>query len=282
MDVRPALSSSDQLPMYAVSEELAPRIAEHGIAANLRELEEQGYTVISVDQELTDRLRAAILRATEHAKGPNSTFERASGMPLGVDPSISEACEHPAVLAIAEFICGKSCLLSAVLATVREAGSAIQLHADQAWLPSPFPEHNAFMTACWITDDFTLENGATCFVPGTHKLKRAPTPADSEARFADAVPIEAPAGSVAIWDGSVWHGNVPRTAPGERVVLHVSYGRLGYQRFHDFSYVGDEFREAASPTMRALLGENLGFETNSPHEHFNTEKYAKMSADIGR
>ncbi len=138
------------------------------------------------------------------------------------------------------------------------------------------------MTACWITDDFTEENGATCFVPGTHTLRRSPSPDEAAERFADAVPIEAPAGSIAIWDGMVWHGNTPRTAPGERAVLHVSYRRLAYNSFHDFSYVSDEFRKAASPEMRRLLGENHGFGSNSMYEHFDAQRYAPVSADVHR
>jgi hypothetical protein len=123
--------------MHAVSDELAPRIAALGLEDNLAELREQGYTVIAADRAMTDRLREAILRATEHAPGPNSSFDRACGMPLGLDPVFSEACEHPAVLAIAEYLCGRGCLLSAVLATARSAGSAIGLHSDQSWLPHP-------------------------------------------------------------------------------------------------------------------------------------------------
>ena len=34
-----------------------------------------------------------------------------------------EACTHPAALALAEYICGRGCTLSSVLATVRTAGS---------------------------------------------------------------------------------------------------------------------------------------------------------------
>lgn len=278
----PALKPFEQLPIYAVSEELAPRIEALGLERNLKDLRENGFTVVPVGRELTDRLRPAILQATDATPAPNSTFDKACGTPLGIAPVVSEACEHPAILAIAEYLCGRGFLLSAVLATVRSAGSAIPLHADQSWLPSPFPEHFAFMTACWITDDFTRENGATCVVPGSHRLRRPPTPQETSECLADAVPIEAPAGSVAIWDGAVWHGNFPRTTAGERAVLHVSYGRLGYQSFHDFSYVDDEFREAASPEMRAMLGANLGFRTNSQYQHFDAVRLGRMSADVKR
>lgn len=282
MNVQSALDPSQQLPMYAVSDELAPRVAQLGLESNLAELQEQGFTVVRAERDLTDRLREAILSATRDAPGPNATFERVCCQPLGLDPVFTDICVHPVVLAFAEYLCGRGFLLSSSLVTVRKAGSAIALHSDESWLPSPFPEHNPFMTACWITDDFNRENGATCFVPGSHRLRRPPTEEEATSCLADAVPIEAPAGSIAIWDGAVWHGNVPRTAAGERAVAHISYGRLGYQTFHDFSYVGQSFRDTAPPQMRALLGENLGFRTNTMYEHFDVAKFGPMSADVRR
>ena len=91
-----ALAPWEQLPMYAVSDELAPTIAELGLEQNLDELRENGYTIISVDRALTDRLRAAVLRSVEEAPGPNASFDRACATPLGEDPVFEEACVHPA------------------------------------------------------------------------------------------------------------------------------------------------------------------------------------------
>ena len=85
-----------------------------------------------------------------------------------------------------------------------------------------------------------------------------------------------------LWDGAVWHGNYPRTEPGERVVLHVTYTRLAYRPVHDFSYLSDDFRASASPQMRALLGENLGFGANSRYVHIDGERYVKMMMDVRR
>ena len=40
---------------------------------------------------------------------------------------------------------------------------------------APFPEHNQIVTGCFVlSEDYTLENGATCLVPGSHKLRRHP------------------------------------------------------------------------------------------------------------
>ena len=270
------LAAWEQLPMYAVSDELAPRIEELGLQRNLDDLRENGYTIIQVDRELTDRIRAATLRTVEGDVAPNASFDRVCATPLGEDPVFSEACTHPAVLALAEYICGRACILSSVLATVRIAGSALGVHCDQGQVPSPFPEHLVLLTACWVTDEFTEANGAMKMIPGSQKHRRPPTPAESAAADG-AIALEAPPGSVILWDGAVWHGNYPRTTPGERVVLHVTYGRLAYQPVHSFSYLSDEFRAGASPEMRTLLGDDLGFGTNSRHVHIDDDRFIRMS-----
>jgi hypothetical protein len=276
-----ALAVWEQLPMYAVSEELAPTIAELGLEQNLVDLREEGYTIITVDRALSDPLRAAILRSVEDAPGPNASFDRACATPLGEDPVFDEACVHPAVLALAEYICGRGCTLSSVLATVRVAGSSLGLHCDQGHMPAPFPEHMMNMTACWVTDEFTKANGAFMIIPGTQKRRRNPTPEESAA-LDGAIPVECPPGSVVVWDGAVWHGNYPRTEPGERVVFHATYTRLAYRPVHDFSYVSDEYRATASEELRGLLGENLGFETNSRFQHIDQDRYLRMVFDARR
>lgn len=274
------LAPWDQLPMYAVSDELAPTIAELGLERNLEELRETGYTIIQVGTELTDRIRTATLKAVD-GSGPNSSFDLACATPLGEDPVFEEASVHPAALALAEYICGRGCVLSSVLATVRTAGSSLGLHCDQSHVPSPFPEHLVNLTACWVTDEFTKANGAFMIIPGTQRNRRNPTPEEGQA-LEGAIPIECPPGSVVLWDGAVWHGNYPRTEPGQRVVLHVTYTRLAYRTVHDFSYLSDEFRANASPEMRALLGENLGFGANSRHVHIDADRYIRMALDVRR
>ena len=192
-----------------------------------------------------------------------------------------EACVHPAALALAEYICGRGCTLSSVLATVRIAGSALGLHCDQGHLPAPFPEHMGILTACWVTDEFTKANGAFMIIPGTQKQRRNPTPEESQA-LEGAIPVECPPGSVVVWDGAVWHGNYPRTEPGQRAVLHVTYTRLAYRPVHDFSYVSDDYRASASDELRGLLGENLGFETNSRFQHIDANRYGRMVMNARR
>ena len=51
-----------------------------------------------------------------------------------------------------------------------------------------------------MIDDFTVENGATCFLPGSQGVE-APLPSF------DLVPACGPAGSAIVFNGSVWHGH---------------------------------------------------------------------------
>ena len=53
----------DTLPPWAISDELAPVIAELGMENNCREIAEQGWTVVenAATPEFNDRLRAKII-----------------------------------------------------------------------------------------------------------------------------------------------------------------------------------------------------------------------------
>ena len=129
----------------------------------------------------------------------------------------------------------------------------IGLHADSNWLPAPFPAHNMLLTACWATDGYTKEGGSTLVIPGSQTLRRHPNPEETKA-LAGAIAIECPPGSVAMWDGSIWHSNWPRRAEGERVVCHITYSRLMMRTVEDYSAHADDLIEAHGPKMAQLLG----------------------------
>ena len=97
------------------------------------------------------------------------------------------------------------------------------------------------MTTCFaLSDDCTLENGATCLVPGSHKLRRHPNALEM-ANCADLVePVVAPRGSIVVWDGGVWHTAGVRRNPGSRVVMHLTYSRIAMAPLEDYSVVPDE------------------------------------------
>jgi ectoine hydroxylase-related dioxygenase (phytanoyl-CoA dioxygenase family) len=254
--------------MYAVSAELAPRIEALGLEENLREMECLGYTVVkhAAPPEFIDRLRVAVRRCAMEDKGSYFGIAEAGAscdMLLDRDPVFAEAVLNPKLLAMVEFMCGRGAVLSQLSGSVRMQGAPpLTLHADQDWMPAPFPEHNAMMTGCWACEDLDVQSGCTKVIPGTHRFRRHPSPDEISAE-AGAIPIIAPKGSIAFWSGSVWHANYGRGLPGERIMLHSTFSRLAYRPLEDYSHLGREFLGRHGSAMAVLLGRNLWYGTRA-------------------
>lgn len=245
---------------YAVPEDLAPRIDALDLRDNIRDLVDTGFTIIQdpLAHALTDRVREAILRLSV-ATDEGPLKGRNAGLLLGRDPVFAEAVVVPKLLALVEYLVGRGALLSQLIGSVRREGpGSLALHADNSWFPEPFPPWEIMCTACWVTDEFTQAGGSTMIIPGTNKLKRHP-PRDIRKTLENAVPIIAPKGSLALWDGSVWHGNYPREISGERVVLHMTYTRIGMETVEDYRHLDDAWLADQPPAMADLLGRRLFF-----------------------
>ena len=242
------------VPPHEITPELRPVVEELGLVENCRQLAEEGWTIVedAADPAFVARLRKTILETADLDDAGNGNVYSA----LARDPAYAEAVLNPKVMALAEFSVGRGFLLGSLIATVRANGSpALPVHCDQDMFPAPLPEHNMMLTACWACDDFTKEGGATLVVPGTRPLLRHPTDEESAAAVERAIAMECPAGSVALWDGRVWHGNWPRNIDGQRAVLHASYYRVLLRQGDNYSDVADELIARYGTPMSQLLGE---------------------------
>jgi ectoine hydroxylase-related dioxygenase (phytanoyl-CoA dioxygenase family) len=166
------------------------------------------------------------------------------------------AVQQPEVMSIMERILGGDFILSGFSSnTTGPGGEPMLLHSDSGYVPPPHPEAPLSANAIWILDDFTLENGGTEYVPGSHRMRCNPDPR----RRYTCVPLVAPAGSLAILHGYTWHrtgANVTRS--GQRCALFAYYVRpfLRVQENHLVS-VREEVWHRASPVLRRLLGGEL-------------------------
>ena len=246
-DLNTPLRYSDTLPPDQISDELEPIIEELGLRENCRQLAMQGWTVIDkpTSEAFNTEFRNKIKELCPQGGG---------NMLLAKDPLFAEVVMNPYLMALAEYSVGRGFLISQVAASIRgEGAQSIGLHADNNWLPAPFPDHNMLMTACWATDGYTKAGGSTLVIPGSNVLHRHPTDAEVEG-LAGAIPIECSPGSIVIWDGNLWHSNYPRTAAGERVVCHITYARLMMRPVEDYSAHADQLIDAHGEKMSYLLG----------------------------
>lgn len=130
---------------------------------------------------------------------------------------------NPLLLAAADAILSPSCAdytLNVAQLMVREGGAQRQwLHRDQnvwSFLPHGYP--NVELSSVVALTDFSIENGATAVVPGSHRWEPDRQPEEHEVTYA-----EMPAGAAVIYLGSTIHaGGTNRTTLG-RPGIHLSY-----------------------------------------------------------
>jgi ectoine hydroxylase-related dioxygenase (phytanoyl-CoA dioxygenase family) len=272
--------SQRTLGPYEVSEELTTSIDELDLWTNVNELRDQGYTVVKnvCEPELMDDLREVIHTFSEQTEGPTKGYT--ASMLLGRHPVVDRVATLPKILALTEVSVGKGMRAGQFIGSIKREGMpALGLHADQNWMPAPFPEHNLLLTFCIPCEGMTAEGGATTIVPGSQSLRRHPTSEELENPVT--IPIEVEKGSVAVWDGSVWHASGARTIPGTRTVLHATYQRLYTQPIDDYGYLleDEEYVANASPEILSLLGQDLFYGTATPTSGgTNMDKFMKSAS----
>ena len=188
----------------------------HDTTSDLSRLDEQGYVVIerAVATDVLDQVRAELAPwlGEERHLGRND-FEgfrtnRVYGL-LAKVPSEAALVLHPRVLAILDALLLPNYLLSANLAINLLPGeTAQQLHVDDGFYQIARPRRAVSISTIWAIDDFTVDNGATEVIPGSHRWgEDLPAAADGLL-----VPVEMPAGSVVVFTGTLWHrGGANRT-----------------------------------------------------------------------
>ena len=140
-----------------------------------------------------------------------------------VDRIFRDLALNPASLALQNFMMGGQTRLSSVNCFVKWQGDfgygpGLGLHADQGRTPTPWGPVAHTANSTWCLTEYTLAGGALAYVPGSH---REGMPAPPPERVQDALPAEAPKGSVIVWHGATWHGAFPRKQPGMRLGLAV-------------------------------------------------------------
>ncbi|MFV0307102.1 MAG: phytanoyl-CoA dioxygenase family protein [Desertimonas sp.] len=168
-------------------------------------------------------------------------------------PVFADLAEHPVALRLLRSVLGWPMLLGNLSANITgPGGGEMVLHADQIFVPTPWPDEPQGANAAWCVDDFTADNGATCFVPGSHLLHRPPSPEERP----EAVPMEAPAGSVVVFESRLWHRTGHnRTADRRRAGIFGWYTRPIYRQQENWYLSLDpSVRQFASDDLLVLLG----------------------------
>lgn len=131
---------------------------------------------------------------------------------------------YPPLLAACCSILGGPFKLSGTRTRTLEPGAPVEaLHVDVKAGADGWPIVGFIM----MVDEFDIENGATRFVPGSHLQLRDPSEAVSNLRDAHESEVLAcgPAGSIIIFNGSVWHSHTANRSPRRRRSLQGHFVR---------------------------------------------------------
>lgn len=130
---------------------------------------------------------------------------------FNLDPIFADLILRPVATRFVDAVLGPdNWIISNFSANITGPGSgAMGLHADQGYAVPPWPPTPLALNVGWVLDDYTPEVGATRYVPGSHLLGHGPEPG----RTYDTVSIDAPAGSLAVMDGRLWHQTGVNTSP---------------------------------------------------------------------
>jgi ectoine hydroxylase-related dioxygenase (phytanoyl-CoA dioxygenase family) len=215
--------------------------------------------------EALERTREALYRAAEsdRARGREAKFaldyahddtnQRVWNV-LSRDPLFEDMAFHAAAVDFVRGVLGWPALLGNISANITgPGGGEMVLHADQIFVPEPWPSQPQGLNVAWCLDDFTEANGATRFAPGSHALNRAPRPDEGEVAT---VAIEAPAGSMVVFESRVWHKTGRNATKDERRAgVFAWYTRPIYRTQENwFLSLKPEVRQFATEEMLVLLG----------------------------
>lgn len=228
--------------------------------AHLREIDEQGYTIVhdAIEPDLVDALYDDLLRIErEHDIRPASNdFEGTRTVRiynLLVHGELYERIPvHPNVLPIVERVLDPGCLVSSLSSISIGPGETSQpIHADDQLIPLAKPHVPTVCNTMWALTDFTEENGATRVVPGSHLADDNPV---YGAEY-ETIPAEMPRGSVLVWHGSLWHGGGANLTDERRVGIAMNYC-AGFIRQQENQQLGipRELVARFSPRLRRLVG----------------------------
>ena len=231
------------------------------------QLDEQGYPIFKslLDREQVEALLARLeeLWAAEGEMAGEENYIEPGVRRLANLASkgslFRELYAHPQVLEVVEAVMGSDMRASMVNArdVPPHTGVRMSFHMDSDKGRHRDDKGYIAATAIWMLDPFTVENGATAFVPGSHLLGKSPKQvlADLNASHPDEIIVEGQAGDVLVFNGHCWHAGRPNITGDHRRALLVHYLRADVPRPENRrQHLDPESAASLSTRERELLG----------------------------
>jgi ectoine hydroxylase-related dioxygenase (phytanoyl-CoA dioxygenase family) len=240
---------------------------EHWLPAALESVRCLGYAIVDgvLDADMLARTREAMYHCQRAIVRDIGDERLGRAGELGVlrlmmkyEPLFFEYLALPEVLAVVDETVSKTAILHLqngfVLPTSATVGNGrgrfqSSYHQD---FPRVLGGYLASINMLFAIDEFTQTNGATWAIPGTHQRSAAPC---EESRRHNAVCLECPAGSMIVFDSTLWHAAGRNVSGNDRLAINHQYTRSFIKQQIDYvRALGDDVVIALPPRTQQLLG----------------------------
>ena len=245
------------------------------------EFDREGFVLFErvLDEAQLAEVRAALAPHLEADVTGRNEFEgrrtnRIYAM-LAKSPMFADLVAHPLALAFTDADLGPDCLLSACLAINLHPGETAQpWHFDDSHCQWPRPRPPLGVSAFWAIDAMTESNGATEIIPRSHlwaedfidgavaegdfdQADRREGDDDPGAR-PDAMKVVAPAGSLMLAKGTLWHRGGANRSDAPRLIITPQYSSGWVRTLENMSLaVPLEKARALPKRARELIGYSI-------------------------
>jgi len=267
-------------------------IKELDLFQNISELELNGFTVIPPEKVASKnflyKVRRKVLEICEDRTGKlfnikeNGAIGKYKAQPqtdsqfllyylLMADPIFEKWLMNKTLYTMIDYLMRGTQQLSSMTSFVKWKGigygETLGLHSDT---PPSTPEGlipNNWFDVCnstYCLTDYTKEDGAIAMIPGSHKLYRQPKPGEGVKR---AIPVEAKAGSLIVFNGAIWHGAYPKKTDGLRLNLttYFCHRKLKTQEAYQWK-VSEQMLKRNPPEFAKLVAadDTMGWNEKGP------------------
>jgi ectoine hydroxylase-related dioxygenase (phytanoyl-CoA dioxygenase family) len=207
--------------------------------------------------------------ASGAAAAPDGTAHHA----LGQYPALDAFLEHcPLQEEVARHFGGQAFILHAFNPVCVSPGAASYVHRIHRDVRTHAGEFRMMLNMLVMLDPFTLENGATHVLSGSH---HAPEPPPGALFREQAERLTGPAGSIVLFDSNLWHAAGENRSGHARAALTLSFSRAFIKQQMDYPrFLGAEYGRRLSPGMRQLLGYNAMVPTS--YDEFYRPREARL------
>lgn len=146
-----------------------------------------------------------------------------------------------------------------------------QLHLD-----SRFPGINycIVVNVLWMLDDFTLDNGATRIVPGSHKFMNF---TEDGKVYDEEIRVTGKKGSAIIFNANLWHGGGANLDGASRWAVALGYSRWMIKPSFDYlQNTPKNIYDSLNDSQKKLLG----FNCTSPKDEFTRLRSLSVESEI--